>query len=71
MLIASSVSYFRVRNLRLLIVSIAFLVFLIQGALLLVAVFGEGLWDDWGIPWHYILLQLIALVMFYFAVAKK
>ena len=71
MLIASSISYLRVRNLRLLIVSTAFLVFLIQGALLLIAIFSEGLWDDWGIPWHYLLLQLIALIMFYFAVAKK
>lgn len=71
MLIASSVSYLRVRNLRLLIVSIAFLAFLLQGAFLLVAVFSEGLWNDWGIPWHYLLLQLVALVMFYFAVAKK
>ncbi|MCK4366964.1 MAG: hypothetical protein KAU99_00655 [Thermoplasmata archaeon] len=71
MLIASSVSYARVRNPRLLLVSTAFLVFLIQGILLLVAVSTEGLWEDWGIPWQYLLLQLIALVMFYFAVAKK
>jgi hypothetical protein len=71
MLIASSLSYFRVRSLRLLIVSIAFLVFLVQGAIMLTAVFSEGTWDDWGIPWPYLLLQLIALVMFYFAVAKK
>jgi len=71
MLIASSVSYVRVKNLKLLLVSMAFLVFLIQGILLLIAVLTEGLWEDWGIPWHYLLLQLIALVMFYFAVAKK
>jgi cell division protein FtsW (lipid II flippase) len=71
MLIASSISYIRVRNPRLLIVSVAFLVFLIQGILLLIAVFTEDLWKDWGIPWHYLLLQLIAIVMFYFAVAKK
>lgn len=71
MLIASFVSYVKVRNLKLLLVSMAFLVFLIQGVLLLIAVSIEGLWVDWGIPWHYLLLQLIALVMFYFAVAKK
>ncbi|MFQ6106396.1 MAG: hypothetical protein ACE5QF_02230 [Thermoplasmata archaeon] len=71
MLIASSISYARVRNPRLLLVSAAFLVFLVQGILLLVAVFSEGTWDVWGIPWHYLLLQLIAVVMFYFAVAKK
>jgi len=71
MLIASSVSYVRVRNPKLLLVSMAFLVFLIQGILLLIAVSTEGLWKDWGIPWHYLLLQLIAIVMFYFAVAKK
>ncbi len=71
MLIASFVSYVKVRNLKLLLVSMAFLVFLIQGVLLLIAVSIEGLWEDWGIPWHYLLLQLIALVMFYFAVAKK
>jgi cell division protein FtsW (lipid II flippase) len=71
MLIASSVSYVRVRNPKLLLVSMAFLVFLIQGILLLIAVSAEDLWKDWGIPWHYLLLQLIAIVMFYFAVAKK
>lgn len=71
MLIASSISYVRVRNLRLLLVSGAFLIFLIESVLLLVAVFIEDLWKDWGIPWPYVLLQLIAVVMFYFAVAKK
>lgn len=71
MLIASLISYVRVRNLRLLLVSGAFLIFLIESILLLVAVFIEDLWRDWGIPWHYVLLQLIAVVMFYFAVAKK
>lgn len=71
MLIASSVSYVRVRNPKLLLVSMAFLVFLVQGILLLIAVSTEDLWKDWGIPWHYLLLQLIAIVMFYFAVAKK
>ncbi|MFQ5910179.1 MAG: hypothetical protein ACE5IJ_05585 [Thermoplasmata archaeon] len=71
MLVASSISYVRVRNMRLLLVSAAFLIFLIQGILLLVAVLSGDLWRDWGIPWHYLLLQLIAVVMFYFAVAKK
>lgn len=71
MLIASFVSYIRVKNLRLLLVSSAFLIFLIESVLLLIAVFIEDLWKDWGIPWHYILLQLIAVIMFYFAVAKK
>lgn len=71
MLAASAISYYRLRNLRLLLVSIAFLVFLIQGVLLFVAVLDEAAWRDWGIPWYYLLLQLIAVVMFYFAVAKK
>ncbi|MFQ6127879.1 MAG: hypothetical protein ACE5QW_03130 [Thermoplasmata archaeon] len=71
MLIASSISYVTIKNLRLLLVSVAFLVFLIQSIFLVIAVFSGNLWKDWGIPWQYLLLQLIAVVMFYFAVAKK
>lgn len=71
MLITSLISYSRVRNLRLLFVSLAFLFFFIEGVILLLAVVIPDLWRNYGISWEYLLLHFLILIMLYLAVAKK
>jgi hypothetical protein len=63
-------SYRRVKNVKILFVSIAFLLFFIKALLLLVSVVSNT-WDEFGMRWELLLLDVIVIVMLYLSIARK
>jgi len=68
--VVSMFSYRRVRNIKILIVSIAFLLFFIK-ALVLIGSLATNTWEDWGMRWELLLFDVIIIVMLYLSIARK
>jgi hypothetical protein len=68
--VVSMLSYRRVKNVKILFVSIAFLLFFIKALLLLVSVVSNT-WDEFGMRWELLLLDVIVIVMLYLSIARK
>lgn len=66
----SMVSYRRVKNVKILFVSIAFLLFFIKAAVLLAGVVSNT-WNDYGMRWELLLFDVIIIVMLYLSIARK
>ncbi len=66
----SVLSYRRVKNVKILFVSIAFLLFFIKALVLLVSVISNT-WDEFGMRWELLLLDVIVIVMLYLSIARK
>jgi hypothetical protein len=70
LLAVSALSYRRVKNVKILFVSIAFMLFFIK-ALVLIGSLLAGTWDDWGMRWELLLFDVIIIVMLYLSIARK
>jgi hypothetical protein len=68
--VVSILSYRRVQNVKILFVSIAFLLFFIKALVLLVSVISST-WDEFGMRWELLLLDVIVIVMLYLSIARK
>ncbi len=68
--VVSMLSYRRMGNVKILIVSIAFLLFFIK-ALLLIGSLVTDTWDEWGMRWELLLFDVIIIVMLYLSIARK
>ncbi len=68
--VVSILSYRRVKSVKILFVSIAFLLFFIKALVLLVSVISNT-WDDFGMRWELLLLDVIVIVMLYLSIARK
>jgi hypothetical protein len=68
--VVSILSYRRVQNVKILFVSIAFLLFFIKALVLLVSVISNT-WDEFGMRWELLLLDVIVIVMLYLSIARK
>jgi hypothetical protein len=70
LLIVSLLSYRRIRNVKLLFVSIAFALFFIKALVLIMSVISNT-WDEFGMRWELLLLDVIVIVMLYLSIARK
>ncbi|MEE9223891.1 MAG: hypothetical protein V3U51_03990 [Thermoplasmata archaeon] len=68
--VVSMLSYRRVKSVKILFVSIAFLLFFIKALVLLVSVISNT-WDEFGMRWELLLLDVIVIVMLYLSIARK
>ncbi len=68
--VVSILSYKRVKSVKILFVSLAFLLFFIKALVLLVSVISNT-WDDFGMRWELLLLDVIVIVMLYLSIARK
>lgn len=68
--VVSILSYRRVKSVKILFVSIAFLLFFMKALVLLVSVISNT-WDDFGMRWELLLLDVIVIVMLYLSIARK
>jgi hypothetical protein len=66
----SVVSYRRVKNVKILFVSIAFLLFFLKAAVLLASIVSNN-WNDYGMRWELLLFDVIIIVMLYLSIARK
>lgn len=66
----SMLSYRRVGSVKILLVSLAFLVFFIK-ALILIGALMIGSWNDWGMRWELLLLDVMVIVLLYLSIARK
>ncbi|MFQ6059814.1 MAG: hypothetical protein ACE5KV_00765, partial [Thermoplasmata archaeon] len=68
--LASLISYTRVKNIKILLVSIAFLLFFVKGLLLAVSILVDA-WNVFGMKAEFLLFDVIVVVMLYLSVAMK
>ena len=68
--VVSILSYRRVKSVKILFVSIAFLLFFIKALVLMVSIISNT-WDDFGMRWELLLLDVIVIVMLYLSIARK
>ncbi len=68
--IVSVLSYRRVKSVKILFVSIAFLLFFVK-ALVLIGSLLANTWEEWGMRWELLLFDVIIIVMLYLSVARK
>ncbi len=68
--VVSILSYRRVKSVKILFVSIAFLLFFIKALVLLVSVISNT-WEEFGMRWELLLLDVIVIVMLYLSIARK
>lgn len=71
LLITSIISYVKVKNTKLLFVSLAFLGFFIKGLLLTLAVLIGSFKEPFGASMAILVLDFAILIMIYIAVVKK
>lgn len=71
LMLTSFISYARIKSKRLLFVAIAFLLFFVQGLLLIAAILIQDFWIRFKPTVEFLLLDLGILFFMYLAVAKK
>ncbi len=68
--VVSALSYRRVKNVKILFVSLAFMLFFIKSLVLIGSLLADT-WDDWGMRWELLLFDVIIIVMLYLSIARK
>jgi uncharacterized membrane protein YhaH (DUF805 family) len=68
--VVSLLSYRRIKSVKILFIAIAFLLFFLKALVLLISVLTNS-WDDFGMRWELLLLDVIVIVMLYLSIARK
>ncbi len=70
LLVVSVLAYRRVKSVKILFVSIAFLLFFLKALVLIGSILSDT-WEDWGMRWELLLFDVIIIVMLYLSIARK
>lgn len=70
LLSVSLISYRRIGNVKLLFVSMAFLLFFIKALVLILSLLFNS-WSEFGMRWELLMLDVIIIVMLYLSIARK
>jgi uncharacterized membrane protein YhaH (DUF805 family) len=68
--VVSLLSYRRIKSVKILFIAIAFFLFFLKALVLLISVLINS-WDDFGMRWELLLLDVIVIVMLYLSIARK
>lgn len=68
--VVSALTYRRVKSVKILFVSFAFLLFFIKSLVLIGSLLADT-WDDWGMRWELLLFDVVIVVMLYLSIARK